>query len=202
MAKSLLKKLLNLITMSEEKELNEQTHSKTSSEINETAEAVENSSAENIEQEEIKTEPTPEEKLAELNDRYLRLYSEFDNYRKRTNKEKIDLIATASAGVLKELITTLDDFERAIANNENVEDLTTLKEGFHLIYNKLKTTLENKGLKVMLSKGESFDSELHEAIANIPAPSEDLVGKIVDDVEKGYYLHDKVIRYAKVVVGQ
>ena len=202
MAKSLIKKLLNLITMSEEKELNEQTHSETSSEINETAEAVENSSAENIEQEEIKTEPTPEEKLAELNDRYLRLYSEFDNYRKRTNKEKIDLIATASAGVLKELITTLDDFERAIANNENVEDLTTLKEGFHLIYNKLKTTLENKGLKVMLAKGESFDSELHEAIANIPAPSEDLVGKIVDDVEKGYYLHDKVIRYAKVVVGQ
>lgn len=202
MAKSLLKRLLNLITMSEEKELNEQTHSETSSEINETAEAVENSSAENIEQEEIKTEPTPEEKLAELNDRYLRLYSEFDNYRKRTNKEKIDLIATASAGVLKELITTLDDFERAIANNENVEDLTTLKEGFHLIYNKLKTTLENKGLKAMLAKGESFDSELHEAIANIPAPSEDLVGKIVDDVEKGYYLHDKVIRYAKVVVGQ
>ena len=202
MAKSLLKKLLNLITMSEEKELNEQTHSETSSEINETAEAVKNSSAENIEQEEIKTEPTPEEKLAELNDRYLRLYSEFDNYRKRTNKEKIDLIATASAGVLKELITTLDDFERAIANNENVEDLTTLKEGFHLIYNKLKTTLENKGLKAMLAKGESFDSELHEAIANIPAPSEDLVGKIVEDVEKGYYLHDKVIRYAKVVVGQ
>jgi len=202
MAKSLLKKLLNLITMSEEKELNEQTHSETSSEINETAEAVENSSAENTEQEEIKAEPTPEEKLAELNDRYLRLYSEFDNYRKRTNKEKIDLIATASAGVLKELITTLDDFERAIANNENVEDLTTLKEGFHLIYNKLKTTLENKGLKAMLAKGESFDSELHEAIANIPAPSEDLVGKIVDDVEKGYYLHDKVIRYAKVVVGQ
>jgi molecular chaperone GrpE len=202
MAKSLLKKLLNLITMSEEKELNEQTHSETSSEINETAEAVENSSAENIEQEEIKTEPTPEEKLAELNDRYLRLYSEFDNYRKRTNKEKIDLIATASAGVLKELITTLDDFERAIANNENVEDLATVKEGFHIIYNKFKTTLENKGLKAMSAKGESFDSELHEAIANIPAPSEDLVGKIVDDVEKGYYLHDKVIRYAKVVVGQ
>jgi len=202
MAKSLIKKLLNLITMSEEKELNEQTHSETGSEINETAEAVENSSTEINEQEETKTEPTPEEKLAELNDRYLRLYSEFDNYRKRTNKEKIDLIATASAGVLKELITTLDDFERAIANNETVEDLTTVKEGFHIIYNKFKTTLENKGLKAMSAKGESFDSELHEAIANIPAPSEDLVGKIVDDVEKGYYLHDKVIRYAKVVVGQ
>ena len=198
MAKSLLKRLLNLITMSEEKELNKET----CSEINETAEVVENSSTDINDQEEIKIEPTPEEKLAELNDRYLRLYSEFDNYRKRTNKEKIDLIATASAGVLKELITTLDDFERAIANNETVEDTSTLKEGFHLIYNKFKTTLENKGLKVMNAKGTSFDSELHEAIANIPAPSEELVGKIIDDVEKGYYLHDKVIRYAKVVVGQ
>ncbi len=202
MAKSLLKRLLNLITMSEEKELNKETYSETSSEINETAEVVENSSTDINDQEEIKTEPTPEEKLAELNDRYLRLYSEFDNYRKRTNKEKIDLIATASAGVLKELITTLDDFERAIANNETVEDTSTLKEGFHLIYNKFKTTLENKGLKVMNAKGTSFDSELHEAIANIPAPSEEMVGKIIDDVEKGYYLHDKVIRYAKVVVGQ
>ena len=169
--------------MSEEKELNKETYSETSSEINETAEVVENSSTDINDQEEIKTEPTPEEKLAELNDRYLRLYSEFDNYRKRTNKEKIDLIATASAGVLKELITTLDDFERAIANNETVEDTSTLKEGFHLIYNKFKTTLENKGLKVMNAKGTSFDSELHEAIANIPAPSEEMVGKIIDDVE-------------------
>jgi molecular chaperone GrpE len=148
------------------------------------------------------TEPTAEEKYAELNDKFLRLYSEFDNYRKRTNKEKVELISTANAGVLKDLIPVLDDFERAIANNETVEDAAALKEGFQLIFTKFKTTLENKGLKAMDAKGQSFDSELHEAIANVPAPTEELKGKIVDDVEKGYYLNEKVIRYAKVVVGQ
>lgn len=147
-------------------------------------------------------ELTPEEKYAELNDKFIRLYSEFDNYRKRTNKEKVDLISTASAGVLKDMLPLMDDFERAIANNQNAEDLAMVKEGFQLIYNKLKSTLEAKGLKPMECKGQDFDSELHEAIANIPAPSEELKGKIVDDVEKGYYLHDKVVRYAKVVVGQ
>jgi molecular chaperone GrpE len=147
-------------------------------------------------------EPTQEDKYNELNDKFIRLYSEFDNYRKRTNKEKIDLISTASAGVIKDLIPVLDDFERAIANNENVDNQESLKEGFQLIYSKFKSLLENKGLKQMTAKGEVFDSELHEAIANIPAPSDDLKGKIVDDVEKGYYLHEKVIRYAKVVVGQ
>lgn len=151
--------------------------------------------------EEVK-EPTPEEKYAELNDKFVRLYSEFDNYRKRTNKEKLDLIANANAGILKDLVSVLDDFERAIANNDNATDIESVKEGFHLIYNKFKNQLEGKGLKAMVSKGEAFDSELHEAIANIPAPSEELKGKIVDDVEKGYYLNDKVIRYAKVVVGQ
>ena len=152
--------------------------------------------------EEMATEPTAEEKYAELNDKFLRLYSEFDNYRKRTNKEKVELISTANAGVLKDLIPVLDDFERAIANNETVEDAAALKEGFQLIFTKFKTTLENKGLKAMDAKGQSFDSELHEAIANVPAPTEELKGKIVDDVEKGYYLNEKVIRYAKVVVGQ
>ena len=148
------------------------------------------------------TEPSQEDKYNELNDKFIRLYSEFDNYRKRTNKEKIDLISSASAGVIKDLIPVLDDFERAISNNENVDDQESLKEGFQLIFSKFKTLLENKGLKQMAAKGEIFDSELHEAIANIPAPSDDLKGKIVDDVEKGYYLHEKVIRYAKVVVGQ
>ena len=145
--------------------------------------------------------PTPEEQIAALNDKYIRLYSEFDNYRKRTNKEKLDLIATASAGVLKDMVGINDDFERAIANNENVNDIEAVKEGFKLIYNKFKSTLEAKGLKAMEAKGKDFDPDLHEAIANIPAPSEDLKGKIVDDVEKGYYLNDKVLRYAKVVVG-
>lgn len=152
--------------------------------------------------EEMATEPTAEEKYAELNDKFLRLYSEFDNYRKRTNKEKVELISTANTGVLKDLIPVLDDFERAIANNETVEDAAALKEGFQLIFTKFKTTLENKGLKAMEAKGQPFDSELHEAIANVPAPTEELKGKIVDDVEKGYYLNEKVIRYAKVVVGQ
>ena len=194
--------------MSEEKEFNEEVKNETTSDTQDTAteEQVQETVAEETQTEETVEEtviePTPEEKYAELNDKFLRLYSEFDNYRKRTNKEKLELISTASSGVIKDLVAVLDDFERAMTNNEAVEDTTSLKEGFQLIYNKLKSTLETKGLKPMVSKGEVFDSELHEAIANIPAPSEDLKGKIVDDVEKGYYIHDKVIRYAKVVVGQ
>jgi len=176
--------------MSEEKEINEELNQEATSDTQENT------------TQETKPELTAEERYAELNDRFLRLYSEFDNYRKRTNKEKIDLIGSANAGILKDLIPVMDDFERAIANNETAEDIAVLKEGFQLIYNKLKTTLEAKGLKAMASKGETFDSELHEAIVNIPAPEESLKGKVIDDVEKGYYLNDKVIRYAKVVVGQ
>lgn len=173
-------------------------------EINEDLNTVENS--EQLTDSEVEetpvAEPTPEEKYAELNDRFMRLYAEFDNYRRRTNKEKIDLISTANAGVIKDLIPVLDDFERAIANNENIDDASSIKEGFHLIYTKAKNTLESKGLKPMLSKGEVFDSELHEAIANVPSPTEAEKGKVIDDVEKGYYLNDKVVRFAKVVVGQ
>ncbi|MES2589812.1 MAG: nucleotide exchange factor GrpE [Bacteroidota bacterium] len=154
------------------------------------------------EKEEAPVELSAEEKYAELNDKFLRLYSEFDNYRKRTNKEKIDLISSASAGLLKDLVPVLDDFDRAIANNQEATDIAIVKEGFNLIYTKFKSVLETKGLKQMKAKGESFDSELHEAIANIPAPDKKSVGKIIDDVEKGYYLNDKVLRYAKVVVGQ
>jgi molecular chaperone GrpE len=148
------------------------------------------------------TEMSDADKIVELNDRFLRLYAEFDNYRKRTNKEKIDLISSAGEGILKDLLPVMDDFERAIANNETAEDLVSVKEGFHLIFNKFRHILESKGLKKMEAKGESFDSELHEAIANVPAPTDDLKGKVIDDVEKGYYLNEKVIRYAKVVVGQ
>jgi molecular chaperone GrpE len=143
-----------------------------------------------------------EEKYNELNDRYLRLYAEFDNYRKRSNKEKIDLISSASEGVLKAMLPILDDFERAIENNEKVEDIEALKEGFTLIYTKFKGIMEGKGLHPMNSVGEAFDSELHEAVANLPAEKEEDKGRILHNVEKGYYLHDKVIRYAKVVVGQ
>ena len=178
--------------MSEEKEINE--------ELNQ--EATAETTATSTESSEVKVEQTAEEKYAELNDKFLRLYSEFDNYRKRTNKEKIDLIGSASAGVLKDLIPVIDDFERAIANNETSEDIAVVKEGFHLIYNKFKTTVENKGLTPMNAKGKVFDSELHEAIVNLPVEDPELKGKIVEDVEKGYLLNDKVIRFAKVVVGQ
>lgn len=147
-------------------------------------------------------EPTLEDKYEELNNKYLRIHAEFDNYRKRTNKEKVDLISTANAGVLKDLLPVLDDFERAIANNANAEDIDSVREGFTLIFNKFSSILQAKGLKEMLAAGEPFDSELHEAIANIPAPKKKLKGKVVEAVEKGYYLNDKVIRYAKVVVGQ
>lgn len=147
-------------------------------------------------------EPTMEDRYDELNNKYLRIHAEFDNYRKRTNKEKVDLISTANAGVLKDLLPVMDDLERAIANNDKVDDIESVKEGFNLIFNKFRTIVEAKGLKEMKVLGEAFDSEIHEAIANIPAPKKKDKGKVLDAVEKGYYLNDKVIRYAKVVVGQ
>jgi len=147
-------------------------------------------------------EPTAEERYAELNNKYIRIHAEFDNYRKRTNKEKLDTINSANAGVLKDMLPVLDDFERAIKNNETVEDAAAIKEGFNLIFNKFRSIMESKGIKEMKTKGEPFDSEIHEAIANVPAPKKKDKGKVIEAVEKGYYLNDKVIRYAKVVVGQ
>jgi molecular chaperone GrpE len=144
-----------------------------------------------------------EEQLAdEYKDKFVRLYAEFDNYRRRTNQERLDLIVSANGGLLKDLLPVLDDLDRAISNNEQLEDIEALREGFKLIQHKFKQILLSKGLKEMEAKGLPFDSDLHEAIANIPAPEEALVGKVIDDVEKGYYLNDKVLRFAKVVVGQ
>ncbi|NCA21338.1 MAG: nucleotide exchange factor GrpE, partial [Crocinitomicaceae bacterium] len=130
------------------------------------------------------------------------LYAEFENFRRRSNKERLDLIATANAGLLKDLLPIMDDFERAIANNATAEDIDGVKEGFNLIFNKFKNTIESKGVKQMEAKGQVFDSEFHEAIANVPVTDEKQKGKVIDDVEKGYLLGEKVIRYAKVVVGQ
>ena len=138
----------------------------------------------------------------DFKEKYIRLYSEYENYRKRTAKEKIDLITNASENVIKELLPILDDFERAIENNKNVEDASVLKEGFDLIYSKMHKGLINQGLKPMEANGKDFDSEIHEAITKIPAPHEKLKGKIVDVIEKGYQINEKVIRYAKVVVGE
>ena len=138
----------------------------------------------------------------DFKEKYIRLYSEYENYRKRTAKEKIDLITNASENVIKELIPILDDFERAIENNRKVEDVSVLKEGFDLIYSKMHKGLINQGLKPMEANGKDFDSEIHEAITKIPAPNEKLKGKVVDVIEKGYQINEKVIRYAKVVVGE
>ena len=147
-------------------------------------------------------EQTSDEKYNDLNNRFLRLYAEFENFRKRTNKERLDIINNANADLLKDLIPVIDDFERAITNNEGSEDVVAIKEGFSLIYNKYKGILNTKGLKPMESKGEVFDPEVHEAVANMPTEDKELKGKIIDDLEKGYFLNEKVLRYAKVVVGQ
>jgi molecular chaperone GrpE len=142
------------------------------------------------------------EQIDEYKEKFIRLYAEFENYRRRTNLERLELIASANGGLLKDLLPVLDDLDRAIANNEQLEDVQALREGFQLIQHKFKQILLSKGLKEMEAKGHAFDSDLHEAIANIPAPEDALKGKVIDDVEKGYYLNDKVLRFAKVVVGQ
>ena len=139
--------------------------------------------------------------VALLNDKYVRLYAEFDNYKRRTTKERIDLLQTAGKDVIVSMLTVLDDFERAAKAMETATEVAPVKEGIELVHHKLKSLLNHKGLKEMESKGKVFDVELHEAITNIPAPTADLKGKVVDEVEKGYYLNDKVIRFAKVVVG-
>lgn len=170
-------------------------------------EQSENSTEEAEEQEEVEEiELSDEEKqqieLAEAKDKYLRLYSEFENFRRRNAKEKLEMVKTASAGLVEQLLPVIDDFERAARANKTQDDAAAIKEGFDLIHNKLFKTLEAKGLKVMeTEKGTPFDADLHEAITQFPAEEEDLKGKIIDTVEKGYYLGDKVIRFAKVVIG-
>ncbi len=141
------------------------------------------------------------EKNEELNDRYLRLYSEFDNYRKRTNKERLDLLKSASQELVVDLLPVLDDFDRAIKAMEVQGADQEIKEGVELVYNKLFGILSQKGLEPMNSMGKDFDTDFNEAITNIPATSEDMVGKVVDVIEKGYLLNGKIIRFAKVVVG-
>lgn len=142
-----------------------------------------------------------EEKLTELNDKYLRLYSEFENFRRRTAKERIELIGTATEQIIKELLPIIDDFKRAQKSNLESNDIEAVKKGFDLIFEKLNKTLSNSGLKTMEAHGQTFDADKHEALTNVPAPSENMKGKIIDVVEDGYYLNEKIIRFAKVVVG-
>lgn len=143
-----------------------------------------------------------EQKLNESNDKYLRLYSDFDNYRKRTLKEKAEIIKTASEEVFKSILPVLDDFERALKASESVSDVAPIKEGMSLIFHKLRNNTQQKGLLAFESIGETFNPDTMEAITHVPAMDEQSKGKVVDEVEKGYKLGDKVIRFAKVVVAQ
>lgn len=173
-------------------------HSENTSESNNTDNTAENSTV----TDEKTVSDDPEAKIKDLNDKYLRLYSEFDNYRKRTIKEKSDIIKTAAEDVFKAILPIMDDFERAMKANETVNDTVAIKEGIQLIYNKLINSTQQKGLIAFESKGETFDPDIMEAITHIPAADESQKGKVVDEVEKGYKLGEKVIRFAKVVIAQ
>jgi molecular chaperone GrpE len=143
-----------------------------------------------------------QEELDEQKDKYMRLFAEFDNFKRRNAKERVDLIQTAGKEVIVALLDVLDDCDRAEKQIQTSDDLQQIKEGIQLVFNKLRSTLQSRGLKAMESINTGFDVEKHEAITEIPAPSPKLVDKVVDEVQKGYYLNDKIIRFAKVVVGK
>ncbi len=190
--------------MTEENIKEEQEQEEVQAELNENEEV---SQEEALAEEANEVELTEEEKLkAEVQDfknKYLRLYSEFENFRKRTSKEKSEFLLTANKDLIIDLLPVLDDFERAIKVNNETEELDAekLKEGFELIYDKFDKIIKKKGVEEIDAHGKEFDTEHHEAITQIPAPSEKLKGKIVDVIEKGYKMGEKVIRYAKVIIG-
>lgn len=142
------------------------------------------------------------EELEEMKDKFLRKVAEFDNYKRRSAKEMRDLIQTAGKDVIVDLLDVLDDFDRAQKQMETSVDVKEIKDGVMLVFNKFRNLLQARGLKPMETKNQEFDSDLHDAITEIPAPSDDLKGKVLDEVTKGYYLNDKIIRHAKVVVGK
>ena len=158
---------------------------------------------ETVEEEILTVEEQLQEDLAKEKDKFMRLFAEFENYKKRTTKERIELFKTASQDVMVSMLPVLDDFERALMHIEEDKEAEELRKGVLLIYNKLISTLEQKGLaKIEVNQGDVFNADDHEAITQIPAPSVDLKGKIIDVVERGYKLGDKVIRFPKVVIGQ
>lgn len=145
---------------------------------------------------------TPEEEIAALNDKFVRLYSEFDNYKKRTTKERFEFFQSVGKDVIVSLLPVLDDFERALKSIETSNDIEALKSGVNLVYHKLNTTLEARGLKSFESKDKPFDVDFHEAVTKFPVEDESKKGHVIDELEKGYLLNDKVIRFAKVVIGE
>jgi molecular chaperone GrpE len=151
----------------------------------------------------VKDEPTSEELIKIEKDKFLRLFAEFENYKKRTTRERIELFKTAGQEVMTSLLPVVDDFERALSHIDDDKEAEELRKGVLLIYQKFYKTLEQKGLsKIETNPGDTFDAEFHEAITQIPAPTDDLKGKVIDCIEKGYKLGDKIIRYPKVVIGQ
>jgi len=155
------------------------------------------------ETEELSVEDKLREELGQEKDKFLRLFAEFENYKKRTSKERIELFKTAGKDVMLSILPVLDDFERALMHIEDDKEAEELRKGVVLIYQKLLKALEQKGLEAMeVKKGDVFDAEIHQAVTQIPAPTDDLKGKIIDVVEKGYKMGDTVIRYPKVVTGK
>lgn len=140
--------------------------------------------------------------LAEQKEKFIRLYAEFDNYKRRNAKERVELIQTAGREVIQAMLEVVDDCERAEKQMQKTDDLGQVKEGIQLVFAKLRNILQSKGLKEMKSIGEEFNPDFHEAITEIPVPDENMKGKVVDEVEKGYTLNEKIIRFAKVVVGK
>ncbi len=165
----------------------------------------ETSGAAKVADQETKTEDASEKmaaEIAEWRDKYVRLSAEFDNYRKRTLKEKMDLMSSAGEDVIKSLLPVMDDLERALAATEKASDVAAVREGVVLISNKLRDTLRGRGLAEIEAVGQELDTDFHEAVAKIPAQDETQKGRIIDVVQKGYKLNDKVIRHSKVVVGE
>jgi molecular chaperone GrpE len=181
----------------EKKDMNENITNSSAEEQKKDETCIEETSGEvNLQEEKLQNE------LNELNDKYIRLLAEFDNFKRRTAKERIDLIKTASADVLRSMLSVMDDFDRANKSTSEAKDIDAVKEGINLVHSKLKNTLAQQGLREMESQiGKDFDTDLHEAITNVPASDESMRGKVIDELEKGYYLNDKVIRFAKVIVG-
>lgn len=164
---------------------------------------IEDNTTENQEETiELSVEEKLTAELAESKDKYVRLSAEFDNYRKRTSKERVELIQSAGKDVITKLLSTVDDFDRALKAMETATDVESIKTGIDIVNNKFRQTLEQQGLKEMDVLGKEFDADLQEAITAIPSPTPDLKNKVIDVIEKGYYLNDKVIRHAKVVIGQ
>lgn len=168
----------------------------------ETPENIKGDAGEKIPVKEEKADNQAEVKLAEMTDKYLRLSAEFDNYRKRTLREKMELTKSAGEDILINLIPVMDDFERAMKLMESTQDCIAMKSGIELIYNKFLSFLKQQGVKEIEALNKNFDVDLHEAITKVPSPAENMKGKVVDVVEKGYYLNDKIMRFSKVVVGE